>query len=83
MSKALRSVRIGCPDYRGPFPDSAFIEKINKKTFEYYQQYGHSDGLRNTFVLEKSLQKALGGPTYVANCFMTRHGHYIGIYFIN
>ena len=77
VSKALRSVRLGCPNYSGPFPNSTLIGKINKKTFEFHQQSEKTDSQRS-HTLKRILQKALGGSPYVTSWLMTRHGHYIG-----
>lgn len=73
MNRALRSIRIECPDYRGFFPDNTFLEMANQKTFERQQKFPR------TLIVEETLQKALGGPPYVASDLMTRYGHYVGM----
>ena len=74
MNRALRSVRIECQDYQGFFPDPAFLEVANQKTFEYQQKHPR------TMMVEETLQKALGGSPYVASGLMTRHGHFVGMF---
>ena len=74
MNRALRSVRIECPDYQGFFPDPTFLEVANQKTFEYQQKH------QRTMMVEETLQKALGGSPYVASGLMTRHGYFVGMF---
>ena len=72
VDRAVRSVRIECPDYRGPFPESFITQEAHNKILEYQQKF------RRPLVLETPLQMALGGSQYVVSGLMTRHGHHVG-----
>ena len=72
LIRAVRSVRIERPDYRGSFPGPSIMQEANNKILE------NQKNKRGSEALKKSLPVALGGPSYFVSGLMTRHGHYIG-----
>ena len=77
VDRAIRSVRIECSDYKGPFPDFTLSDVARNKMLTFQNKY------RRPLVLEKVLQTALGGSSYIASGLMTRHGHHVGINKVN